>query len=145
MCIIHCRKYHMHNCNRDSHLYNYNKNCHPHIAADTVTCVSAAETSNYIIPAETVTCILATERPTNIPITGITTSKPPYMQPLLSPAYLSWKVSVHRSNRSCHLRTNDCRNLHQQKWCHSEILLVTIKKLSEGISIRFKFSTPCIT
>ena len=25
MCIIHCRKCHLHNCNRDSHLHNYNK------------------------------------------------------------------------------------------------------------------------
>ena len=31
MCIMHCRKYHLHNCNRDSHLHNYNKNCHPRI------------------------------------------------------------------------------------------------------------------
>ena len=29
--VIHCRKYHLHNCNRDSHLLKYNKNCHPHI------------------------------------------------------------------------------------------------------------------
>ena len=31
MCIMHCRKYHLYDCNRDSHLHNYNKNCHPHI------------------------------------------------------------------------------------------------------------------
>ena len=31
MCIMHCRKYHLHDCNRDSHLDNLNKNCHPHI------------------------------------------------------------------------------------------------------------------
>ena len=31
MCIMHCRKYHLHDCNRDSHLHNFNKNCHPHI------------------------------------------------------------------------------------------------------------------
>ena len=31
MCIMHCRKYHLHDCNRDSHLHNFNKNCHSHI------------------------------------------------------------------------------------------------------------------
>ena len=25
MCIMHCRKYHLHNCNRDYHLHNYKK------------------------------------------------------------------------------------------------------------------------
>ena len=31
MCIMHCRKYHLHDCNRDSHLHKFNKNCLPHI------------------------------------------------------------------------------------------------------------------
>ena len=31
MCIMHCRKYHLDDCNRDSHLHNLNKNCHSHI------------------------------------------------------------------------------------------------------------------
>ena len=31
MCKMHCRKYHLHNCNRDSHLHNYNKKFPPHI------------------------------------------------------------------------------------------------------------------
>ena len=31
MCIMHCRKYHLHDYNRDSYLHNFNKNCHPHI------------------------------------------------------------------------------------------------------------------
>ena len=31
MRIMLCRKYHLHKCNRDTHLDNYNKNCHPHI------------------------------------------------------------------------------------------------------------------
>ena len=31
MCIMQCRKYHVHDCNRDSHLHNFSKNCHPHI------------------------------------------------------------------------------------------------------------------
>ena len=40
------------------------------------------------------------------------------------------------------------RNFHFPKWCQSEILLVTIKKLSKRVSTNFKansFSTPCIT
>ena len=31
MCKMHCRIYHLHNCNRDSHLHNYNKKFPPHI------------------------------------------------------------------------------------------------------------------
>ena len=31
MCIMHCRKYHLHNCNGNFDLHNYNKNCHLHI------------------------------------------------------------------------------------------------------------------
>ena len=31
MYIMHCRKYHLHDYNRDPHLHNFNKNCHPHI------------------------------------------------------------------------------------------------------------------
>ena len=31
MYIMHSRKYHLHNCNRDSYLHNDNKNCHPHM------------------------------------------------------------------------------------------------------------------
>ena len=82
MCIMHCRKYHLHNCNRDSHLYNYNKNCYPHICSETVTCICAAETSYCIIATETVICIIVTERSTNIPVS--TTSKPAKMQQTLS-------------------------------------------------------------
>ena len=44
MCIMHCRKYHLHDCNSNSHLHNYNKNFHPHLAAKTVTCICAPET-----------------------------------------------------------------------------------------------------
>ena len=31
MWIMDCRKYHLHDYNRDSHLHNFNKNYHPHI------------------------------------------------------------------------------------------------------------------
>ena len=45
-------------------------------------------------------------------------------------------------------RRIEYRNFHLQKWCLSEIILVTIEKLSEWVSSKFKansFSTPCIT
>ena len=29
--IMHCRKYHLRDCNRGSRLHNFNKNCHSHI------------------------------------------------------------------------------------------------------------------
>ena len=31
MCIMHCRKHYLHDCNRGSHLHSFNKNCHPYI------------------------------------------------------------------------------------------------------------------
>ena len=65
ICMMHCRKYHLHNCSKDPNLHNYNKNCHHIFAAETVTCISAAETSNCIISTETATSIIATERSTN--------------------------------------------------------------------------------
>ena len=55
MCIMHCRKYHLHDCNRDSHLHNFT-----HIyTAEIFTCISVAETSNYIIAIETVAFVTA--------------------------------------------------------------------------------------
>ena len=63
MCILHCRKYHLHNCNKNSHLHNYNKNCQQQKQQKQIT-------------TETVTCITAAERSTNIPVTKSTTSKP---------------------------------------------------------------------
>ena len=31
MCIMQCRKYHLHDWKRDSRLHNFGKNCHSHI------------------------------------------------------------------------------------------------------------------
>ena len=53
MCIMHCRKYHLHDCNRDSHLHNCNKIVTRIFAAETVTCKCTAKTSNCIIATET--------------------------------------------------------------------------------------------
>ena len=62
MCIMHYRKYHLHNCSRDFHLHNYNKIVTHIVAAETVTV--------------TVICIIGTERSTNISVIESTTSKP---------------------------------------------------------------------
>ena len=98
MCIMQCRKYHLHNCNKDSHLCNYCRNCHPLIRLFTYY---AAETSNYIISTktvtciiatETLTCIIATERSTNITVTESTT------------CIIAIECQLHSSNRNCHLQ-----------------------------------------
>ena len=65
MCKMHCRKYYLHDCNRDSHMYNFNKIV-THIFPAETTCIDAVETSNCIIATETVSCIIATKRSTNI-------------------------------------------------------------------------------
>ena len=71
--VKHCRKYHLHNCNRDFRLHKYNKNCHPHIQCRNCHyCISAPETYNCIIATETVTCMIATERPPNVTVTEST-------------------------------------------------------------------------
>ena len=31
MCIMHCRKYYLHDCNRYFHVHNFNKNCHTYL------------------------------------------------------------------------------------------------------------------
>ena len=31
MCIVHCRKYYLHDCNRDPHVHSFNKNGHSDI------------------------------------------------------------------------------------------------------------------
>ena len=79
MCIMHCRKYHLHNCNRDSCIIIIKIVTHIFVA-ETVTCICAAETSNCIIATETITCIIVTERSTNTPVTESATSKPAKMQ-----------------------------------------------------------------
>ena len=82
--IMHCRKYHQHNCSRDSHLDNHIKIVTHIFAAKTITCICAAETSNCITATETVTSITVTEKPNNIQATESTTSKPAKIQQTLS-------------------------------------------------------------
>ena len=57
ICIMHCRKYHLHNCNRDIPICIITIKIATRIfATGTVTCICVAEPSNCIIATETVTC-----------------------------------------------------------------------------------------
>ena len=146
MCIMHCRKYDLHNCNRDFLLHNYNKNCYPHICSETVTCICAPETSTCIIATETSTCIIVADH-------QHTSNKKYHLKTCKNARDIvtciigieSVSDIVPTETVTCRI---DYRNFHSQKWCQSEILLVTIKKLSKRVSTNFKansFSTPCIT
>ena len=56
MHIMHCRKYHLHNCNTETPTCIISIKIVPHIyAAEIFTFISVAETSNRIIATETVT------------------------------------------------------------------------------------------
>ena len=74
MCMMHCRKYHLHDCNRDSHYIIPIKIVTHIFAAKTFICISVAETSNSIIAIKTVTFITATKRSTNISTAESTTN-----------------------------------------------------------------------
>ena len=116
MCIMHCRKYHLHYCNRDSPICIITIKIVIHIfVAETVTCICAAEHSNCIIATETVTCIIVTERSTNIPVTESITSKPAKMQQTFSLAIIaveSVSCIVPTETVTCRI---DYRNYHLQK------------------------------
>ena len=93
------------------------------------------ETATYLAIKEWITCIIATERSTNMPVTESTTSNSAEKVSCIGPT----------ETATCRI---EHRNFHFPKWCQSEILLVTIKKLSKRVSTNFKansFSTPCIT
>ena len=124
MCIMHCRKRHLHNSSKGSHLHNYNEIVTHIFAAETVTCISATETSN---------CIIATERFTNITVTKSTTCIIA-MEP--RDLHNCNKHHVYNCYRKCQLRS--WKNFHLQKWCQSEVLLITIKKLGKWVSTKFK-------
>ena len=59
---MHCRKYQLHNCNRNSHLHNYNKNYHPHLSSRKCDLHMCSRNLNCITATETVTYLIATER-----------------------------------------------------------------------------------
>ena len=108
---MHCRKYHLHDCNRDSHLIISIKIVTGIFAAETFTCMSVAETSNCLIATETVTSITATKRSTNI-ITAESTTNIIAIEPQkLHNCNIHWhlhncyrKCQLHSSNRNCHLQ-----------------------------------------
>ena len=75
-CIMHCRKYHLHNCNRDPICIIAIKIVTHIFATKAVTCICTVEISNCITATETATCIIVTQRSTNIPVTESTTGKP---------------------------------------------------------------------
>ena len=92
-------------------------------AAEIVTCISAAETSNGIIATETVTCIIVKEKFANITVTESTTciitAEP---QNLHIVKDITGIIAI-ESVVSCIVPTKtatcriDCRNFHLQKWC----------------------------
>ena len=114
MCIIYCWKYHLHNCNRDSNLQNCNKsfayvlqncnrNSHMHNCNRKIhqlNCNRKYRLKTCKNATDVVTCIIAIESACCIFPTETATCR------------------------------FDYRNFHLQKWCQSEILVVTIKKLS---------------
>ena len=101
MCIMHCRKYHLHDCNRD-HLHNFNKIVTHIFAAKIFTSISVADTSSCITATETVAFITATKRSTNISAAESTTNITAIEHQNLHNCYR--KCQLHSSNRNCHLQ-----------------------------------------
>ena len=129
MCIMHCRKYHPHNCNRNVHLHNYNKNCNPHICCRNCHLLCAAKTSNCIIATETVTCIIVPERSNNIPVAKY------HLKTCINSTdfvtcIIAIKCQLHIPTEASTCRIN-YRIFQLQKFCQPEILLASIKKSGE--------------
>ena len=146
-CIMHHRKYHLHNCDRDSNLHNYNKNCHPLIRCRNYhphMCCRNFYLHNCNRKSHLHNC--------NRKIQHNSNRKYHLKTCINEPEVVTCLITI--ENVSCIVPTEtvtcriDYRNFHLQKWCPSEILLVTIKKLSKSVSTNFKtnsFITPCIT
>ena len=118
ICIMHCRKYYLHDCNKGSHLHSFNKNCDPHIC---YICINAAETSN---------CIIATKISTSINVAESTTNIVAIEPQKLHNCNSRWHL--HNCYRKCQLHSSN-RNFHLQN---------SLKKLSlaEMVSVRDPFS-----
>ena len=119
MCIMHCRKYHFHDCNRDSHVHNLNKNCYPHICCWNFHLHKCYR--NCIIATETVTFITASKRSTNISAAESTTNIIA-MEP----------KNLHNCYRKCQLHSSN-RNRHLQNWLQK-------LSLAEMMTVRDQFS-----
>ena len=110
MCIMHRRKYHLHDWTETPMCIVSTKIITHIFAAETFTCINAAETSNCIIATETVTCIIATKRSTNINVAESTTNIIAIEPQNLHNCNRRWhlhnccrKCQLHSSNRNCHL------------------------------------------
>ena len=93
-------------------------------STETVTCICAPET---LIATETVTCLIATDVITSIIAIESVSCIVPAETSTFRIAY---------------------RNFHLQKWCLSEIHLITKNKWNKWVTTKFKtnsFSTPSIT
>ena len=130
MCIMHCRKYHLHNCNRISLLHNYNKNFNHIFTAETVTYICALEASNCIIATEThlLNCIREIHQHTSNKKYHLKTciNETDIVTCIIAIESVSCIVPTETS--TCKI---DYRNFNLQRWYQSEIRLVTIKKLSK--------------
>ena len=113
MCIMHCRIYYLHDCNKNSHLYSSVQNCQKlsEFAAETFTCINPAETFNCIIATETVICIIPIKRFTNINVAENTTNIIAIEPQKLHNCNRRWHLrncyrncQLHSSNKDCHLQ-----------------------------------------
>ena len=121
------------------------------IVTETPICIITIKIVIHILSTETVTCICAAECNRKIH-QHISNRKYLLKSCKNATDIVTYIIAI--ESVSCIVPTEtvsyriDYRNFHLQKWCQSEILLVTIKKLSERVSTNFKansFSTPCIT
>ena len=147
MCIMHCRKYHLHNCNRNSHLHNYNKNCQPHLCCRNCHLHICSKNSK-LHNCNRNSHLLNYNRKIHLH----TSNKDYHFKTCINARDVTWIIAIESVSGIVPTETSTCRidhrNFNLQKWCQSEIRLVTIKKLSKWVSTKFKansFSTPCIT
>ena len=124
MCIMNCRKYHMHNYNRNSHLHNQNK-IFTHIFAAAAYVLQNLLTAQLHQNSHLLNC--------NRKIHQHTSNKKYHLKTCIDAtdvitciiAIESVSCIVPAETSTCRI---DYRIFHLQKWCLSEIHLVTIKK-----------------
>ena len=146
MCIMHCRKYHLHSCNRNPHLRNY-KNCQPHLCCGNChlhMCSRNFWLHNCNRNSHLLNC--------NRKIHQHTGNKKYHLKTCINATDVTCIIAIESVSCIVPTETSTCRtdyrNFNLQKWCQSEIRLVTIKKLSKWVITKLKaisFSTPCIT
>ena len=128
MCIIHHRKYYLHDCNRHSRTCIVSIQIVTHIfAAETFTCINVAETSNCIIATETVTCIIARKRSTNITVAENTTN-----------IIAIEPQKLHNCNRHWHL--HNCYRKCQLHSCNRSCIVAVVLSMNCTVYSLFQFS-----